>query len=409
MQDGLGTTNWRSAIAQVAARLSAEMVAVRRHLHAHPELSMQEFATTAYLAECVESLGIAAVINEQLIGLTTDWQSRQTETSPQRIGLRGDIDALPIATTCSDQYASCCEGVMHACGHDAHASMVWGALAILHELDQRGALPWPVAIRAIFQPAEETSEGGPLMIAAGALQGLSGVLALHVDPTLAVGKVAGRPGPFTAACDCFEVEFTGRAGHSARPHLCIDAIAAAASWIGEMYARVPRIHDCRDPAVVSVGTIHGGSAANIVAGQTNLSGTIRTFSESARAAIMQEIRNVAEATEKTFGCQVEVKFSSYTPSVYNDPELYRTMFETAQSLPLIEQVETIELPSMGAEDFAFFAQHKPVCMMRLGIAGPLRGAHALHTAAFDIDESALAIGAGLLAATAVELSSAAVR
>ena len=403
MQDGSGTATWRSALAQVSASLSPAIVAVRRHLHANPELSMQEYATTAYLAERVESLGSSPVITEQRIGMTCNWQSRHTQTSQRRVGLRGDIDALPIDTKSTEQYASQNAGVMHACGHDAHSSMVWGALAILHNLDQEGALPWPVAIRAIFQPAEETSEGGPMMVAAGALQGLSGVLALHVDPTLAVGKVAGRPGPLTAACDCFDVEFTGRAGHSARPHLSIDALAAAASWIGEMYARVPRIHDCRDPAVVSVGTIHGGSAANIVAGQTSLSGTIRTFSESARAAIMQEMRNVAEATEKTFGCQAVVKFSAYTPSVHNDPELHHTMFETARSLSSIEHVETIELPSMGAEDFAFFAQHKPVCMMRLGIAGPLRGAHALHTAAFDIDENALSIGAGLLAATAIAL------
>ncbi|MEO8270010.1 MAG: amidohydrolase, partial [Aureliella sp.] len=293
MQDGSVTTPWCSAVTQVSARLSADITAVRRHLHANPELSMQEFATTKYLAERVESLGIAAAITDQRIGLTSDWQSQQAESSQRRIGLRGDIDALPIDTVCTEQYASRSEGVMHACGHDAHASMVWGALAILHELDHRRALPWPVAVRAIFQPAEETSDGGPLMIAAGALQGLSSVLALHVDPTLSVGKVAGRAGPFTAACDCFDVEFIGRAGHSARPHLSIDAVAAAASWIGEMYARVPRVHDCRDPAVVSVGTIQGGSAANIVAGQTHLSGTIRTFSESARAAIMQEMRNVA--------------------------------------------------------------------------------------------------------------------
>jgi IAA-amino acid hydrolase len=353
MQDGSNTPSWRGALGQVAERLAPEIVAVRRHLHAHPELSMQELATTTYLAECVDSLGSVVQITEQRIGLTSDWQSKHDPTSKHRIGLRGDIDALPIATTRDDQYASRNVGIMHACGHDAHASMVWGALAILQELDRHNALPGPVAIRAIFQPAEETSEGGPLMIAAGALQGLSGVIALHVDPTLAVGKVAGRPGPFTAACDSFEVEFTGRAGHSARPHLSIDAVAAAASWISEMYARVPRVHDCRDPAVVSVGTIHGGSAPNIVAGHAHLSGTIRTFSESARAAIMQEMRNVAAATEKTFGCRVAVGFSAFTPSVHNDAEVSRIMMETARTLPGIEQVETIELPSMGAEDFAF--------------------------------------------------------
>ena len=144
MKDGPSTTTWRSAVAQVSARLSADIVTVRRHLHANPELSMQEFATTAYLAERVESLGVAVDLTDQRIGLIGDWQSQHTETSPRRIGLRGDIDALPIATTCSEQYASRSEGVMHACGHDAHASMVWGALAILQELERQSALPWPV-------------------------------------------------------------------------------------------------------------------------------------------------------------------------------------------------------------------------------------------------------------------------
>lgn len=397
------STTWLTKLARASHNLSPAIVKVRRHLHAHPELSMQELATTRYLAERIETLGLEATITAQGIGLTADWSSQHPQRSSIRVGLRGDIDALPIATVSTGDYASRSQGVMHACGHDAHAAMVWGALAILSELDTAGALPGPVSVRGIFQPAEETSEGGPLMILAGALTEIDCVLALHVDPTLAVGSVAGRPGPFTAACDCFDIKFIGRSGHSARPHLCIDAIAAAASWIGEMYGRVPRIHDCRDPAVVSVGTIHAGSAPNIVAGNAHLSGTIRTFSESARAAIMQEMRNVASATEKTFGCRVEVEFSSYTPSVHNAAELHRTMMHTARQLVDIEHVQHIDLPSMGAEDFAFFGQQRPVCMMRMGIAGPTQGSHALHTPAFDIDERALTIGAQLLAATAIEL------
>lgn len=403
MQEGPSLQSWRSELVQAAAKLAPRIVSVRRHLHSHPELSMREFNTTAYLAEQIESLGCAALVTEQRIGLTGDWQSQHALSAPLRIGLRGDIDALPIATLGTDVYASRHTGVMHACGHDAHAAMVWGAVAILQELDRHDALPNPVAVRAIFQPAEETSQGGPLMIDAGALQGLASILALHVDPTLGVGKVAGRPGPLTAACDSFDVEVIGRAGHSARPHLCSDAIAAAATWVGELYARVPRVHDCRDPAVVSVGTFHGGSAPNIVAGHASLSGTMRTFSESARAAIMQEMHNLAAATALSTGCQVSINFSAYTPSVHNDADLHRTMLQTARALPSIDQAEVLDLPSMGAEDFAFFAQHKPVCMMRLGIAGPVLGAHALHTAAFDIDERALPIGAGLLAATAIEL------
>ncbi len=395
---------WVDAIARIAQDVQPRLVTLRRILHANPELSMHEFETTRRLAEEVRGLGLSAKVTDRNTGLTCDWVSSRTDRPTQTIGLRGDIDALPIATTVRHAYASARDGVMHACGHDAHATMVWGAVAILQRLDEQTLLPWAVAVRAIFQPAEETSEGGPLMVQFGALDGVACVLALHVDPMQPVGTVAGRPGPFTAACDSFDIEITGRAGHSARPHLSIDAIASAASWIGEMYARVPRVHDCRDPAVVSVGTIQAGTASNIVAGSAHMSGTIRTFSESARAAIMQEMRNVAEATEKTFGCRVCVVFSAYTPSLHNDPSLNATMQHMAGRLPSIEQVVQIDLPSMGAEDFAFFAQHKPVCMMRLGIAGPTCGSHALHTASFDIDERALAIGAQLLAATAIELS-----
>lgn len=399
----LSDSPWQTELTRASHKLSPAIVQIRRHLHAHPELSMQEIATTRFLAQQVTNLGLEARVTPQGIGLTSDWSSQHAQRPRVRVGLRGDMDALPIATLSTCEYASRSQGVMHACGHDAHATMVWGALAILRELDSSGSLPGSVSVRAIFQPAEETSEGGPLMISAGSLQEIDCVLALHVDPTLPVFSVAGRAGPFTAACDSFDVKFIGRSGHSARPHLCIDAIASAASWISEMYGRVSRIHDCRDPAVVSVGTIQAGSAPNIVAGNAHLSGTIRTFSESARAAIMQEIRNVAAATEMTFGCRVEVAFSGYTPSVHNHTELNRIMMHTARQLGDIEHVQHIELPSMGAEDFAFFAEQRPVCMMRLGIAGPTLGSHALHTPAFDIDERALIIGAQLLAATAIEL------
>ncbi len=403
VHDSTSICNWIQSVGAAGHRLGTAIIEVRRHLHANPELSMQEFTTTRYLAERVESMGLSPQVTSQGIGLTVDWNTARSVVATKRVGLRGDIDALPILTVSASQYASQREGVMHACGHDAHAAMLWGALAILRRLDSQDELPWPVAVRGIFQPAEETSQGGPLMIEAGALDGLDCVLALHVDPTLAVGQVAGRPGPFTAACDSFDVEFTGRSGHSARPHLCADAIAAAASWISEMYARIPRSHDCRDPAVVSVGTFHGGSAANIVAGQAHLSGTIRTFSESARAAIMQEMQNVALATEKTFGCEVDVAFSSHTPSVHNNASLHATMARVASQLSEVKEVQHIELPSMGAEDFAFFAMQKPVCMMRLGIAGPVLGGHALHTPQFDLDEQAMTIGAELLAAAAIEL------
>jgi amidohydrolase len=394
---------WTDDLASMARRMSPAVSEVRRHLHQYPELSMQEYATTRYLVERLASLGLEARVTPVGIGAVCDWQSDGWHDNLQPVGLRGDIDALPIMSETTKSYGSKSPGIMHACGHDAHAAMVWGALAILKFMAEEQVLPWPVAVRGIFQPAEETSEGGQLMIESGALEALRCVLALHVDPTLEVGKVAGRAGAFTAACDTFDVAVQGRGGHSARPHLCIDALAAAASWICELYSRLPRVHDCRDPAVVSVGAIHSGNAPNVVAGEAVMSGTIRSFSESARAAIMQEMRNLAEATERSDGCTVQLAFSAYTPSLHNDKELQTIMAHAASKLRDIEQVGTIELPSMGAEDFAFFAQHRPVCMMRLGVAGPALGMHALHTPNFDIDERALMIGAQLLAASVIDL------
>ena len=400
-----GEAPWASDVRAAAAEVASEIVAIRRHLHQHPEMSMCEVETTRYLADRVAELGLVARPSPMGVGLTTDLtRGDGAEPATRRVGIRGDIDALPIRTASTAPYASRVEGVMHACGHDAHAAMVYGALAILIRMGNQGRLPWPIAVRGIFQPAEETSEGAPLMIRHGALDGVDCAVALHVDPTLPVGVVAGRSGPFTAACDTFEVDLHGRAGHSARPHLCVDALAAASAWVREAYARVPRIHDCRDPAVVSVGTLHAGHAANVVAGEARLTGTIRSFSEPVRGAIMQMLRDVSEAVRQSHGCQVAVNFSAYTPSLHNHPALYHPMARVASQLGDIHRVDSLQQPSMGAEDFAFFARHKPSCMMRLGIAGEHLGSHALHTSAFDIDERALAIGAQLLAATAIELN-----
>ncbi|MCR9294070.1 MAG: amidohydrolase [bacterium] len=382
------------------------MQRVRHHMHQRPELSMQEFATTEFLKTQVEELGIVATPTSRQLGLICNWESSQNAADVPRVGLRADIDALPIQSQLDAPYASTIQGVMHACGHDAHSSVVLGATAILMQLARRDELPVPVGLRVIFQPAEETSHGAPYMIEEGAIQGLEAVLAVHVDPNLPVGHVASRPGPFTAGCDAFEAVFTGRSGHSARPYQARDALAAASSWMQQVYERNGRVHDCRDPAVVSIGTFQAGVAPNVIADSATLTGTVRAVSELTRKDVFDVVHRIGQAVAVVHGCEFDLREIGYTPSLQNDELLTELEMSIARQLLGDSFVGEIDRPSMGAEDFAFFSEHLPCCMFRLGSSGlPDHGVRAhsspLHAPDFDIDERSLAVGAQLLAATVI--------
>ena len=395
-------------ISDIADEMAPEMIRVRRHLHRYPELSLHESETTRFVSGKLKARGLQPRIFEQGIGLTCDWQAGPQTGAMPRIGLRADLDALPIQTTSDADYRSTVCNVMHACGHDAHTAMVYGALAILERLKHAATLPVPLAVRAIFQPAEETSQGGPLVIEAGALVGLSGAFALHVDPTLSVGHVATRIGFLTAGCDTFEAKFLGTSGHSARPFQAVDVIEAATSWVQQIYSRAPRVHDCRDPAVISFGTIQAGKAANVIADTGLVRGTVRTLSLDTRARLLKLLREIADAIESSHGCKIELAVIAHTPSLTNAPALTQCMIEAAGRLEDVDSVSDIPLPSMGAEDFAFYSQQIPTCMMRLGTgiasaAGEYPIAH-LHASDFDIDERALKIGAQVLAAAVINWS-----
>ena len=370
---------------------------------------MQECNTTRYIFAQLAELGFVAKGTEKQLGLTVDWDSHPGQPAAQRIGIRADIDALPIQTQLTADYASGVPNVMHACGHDVHTTVAIGAMTILKRLRDEGVLTQPISIRGIWQPAEETSQGGPYMIEQGALEGVEAAVAVHVDPNLPVGQVSSRVGAFTAGCDMFELTFKGRSGHSARPYQAVDAIAAASSWIQQAYALVPRVYDCRDAAVISVGSFNAGVAANIVSDNAKLTGTIRTVSEPTRQAIFETLNDLGQAIENAHGCHVELKVIGYTPSLHNDEVVTLKAMDAARKLLGNDSVGVIPLPSMGAEDFAFFGQKVPCCMFRLGTSGlPKDGEREhstpLHSPQFDIDERGLAIGAQLLASAALELS-----
>ncbi|TWT89555.1 M20 metallopeptidase family protein [Neorhodopirellula pilleata] len=415
MTSSSSTPQWYADLASTADRLEPEWIRLRRHLHQHPELSGREYETTRFLAETVDRIGIpphivgtvrhATTSDGDAVpgrGLIVDFVSAPEMADRKRFAIRGDIDALPITDGKSVDYRSHHDGVMHACGHDVHASVIVGALQILLQMHRSGKLPHPVAVRGIFQPAEETAEGARYMIALHALQDVDAILALHVDPTRAVGRIGLREGPFTAACDIFEVRFKGRGGHGARPHLCHDPIDAATLWVQSAYRCLSRVVDPHETVVISVGQMEAGHQANVIPERAMLRGSLRSLHPDARSVALEKLHDVGESVSRQTGCEVTLELVMSAPGVINDVDMVRRLRRVASHAIDPAVSESIALPSMGSEDFSFYLEQHPGAMFRLGIAGPQVGHEPLHTPNFDVDERAIAVGAKLMAAMAID-------
>ncbi len=377
------------------------MIALRRHMHAHPEPSGEELQTSLHLYQLFDDLRLPVRMGPEGCGVVVD---SRDQSAPRRIALRADIDALRIEDQKQTPYRSTVPEVMHACGHDAHTATVFGALCALEQLERERALPWPVTWRGIFQPAEETSAGARAMIGAKALEQVDAMLSIHVDPTRPAGTIGVRAGVFTASCDAMRVTVQGRGGHAARPHESTDPIAAAAELISTLYQFVPRATDSQDAVVVSFGQIHGGQNANVIPEQVVLEGTVRTLDRAVREKTIAHIRTLAEGIEQVTGTKLEVCFERGTPSVYNDECLTALVTDVASELLGADKVAALPRPSMGSEDFAVYLEHAPGIMFRLGAAGDDGMWSGLHTPTFDVDERCLAVGAKILARTVVEFA-----
>ena len=297
-------------IARIVDDASDSLRAVRRHLHRHPEPSRQEFETVRYLARYLTEAGVP--VREVLGGRGLIAGPASSGDGPI-FAIRGDIDALRIQDEKDVPYRSARDGVMHACGHDAHATMALGAAIALHRLADR--LPHAASWRAIFQPAEEVGEGAAEMVDAGAVEGVDAILALHVDPERAVGCVGVRAGVLTAFCQEVHVIVRGSGGHSARPHLTIDPIAAAASLVTTVYQHIPRSVDSREAVVVSFGSISGGSNPNVIPERVTLSGTLRTLGRKTAASVRDRLLRIARGVSEAAGAddRDHVRRRSSTP------------------------------------------------------------------------------------------------
>jgi len=392
--------SWQTNLDQAIDARAKQVIAVRRHIHTHPEASGKEYRTSRYLCQLLGEHGLDPQIGPDGRGLIVD----SCKTDCEKIALRADIDALGINDAKDVAYRSRHDGLMHACGHDVHAAILFGAILALVDLKNAGQLPWPTHVRGVFQPAEETAMGAAEMVAAGALKGVQAIMALHVDPTMTVGTVGLRNGVATAHCDELDIVLTGRGGHAARPHDTEDPIAAASQLINSMYLTIPRVTDSQDAVVISFGRIAGGKHSNVIPEQVHLWGTLRTLDTEVRKRSKNKIHLICQGIAVSTGVSIDVKIVQEIDSIYNDAAIVELLRGVSGELLGPGQVVQIPRPSMGSEDFSVYLKHVPGAMLRLGTASPEKEETPLHTASFDVDEEAIAMGTKILARSVVAWS-----
>ncbi len=371
-----------------------ELILLRRHLHAHPELSGQEYQTAAFVAGELRKSGWEV---KEAVGKTGVVAEMGNKNGPV-IGLRVDMDALPIEERTGLDYSSSIQGLMHACGHDLHTCIGLGVAKVLANSKFTTS-----RIRIIFQPAEEIAQGANWMRAEKVLEGVQALFGVHVYPDLSVGKIGIRSGTFTAAAAELEIDIIGKGGHGARPHEGTDSIWIAAKVISGLQEAISRRLDALKPVVISFGKISGGNAFNVIAERVKILGTVRCLDSQLYKKLPQWIEKIVKNIASNYGAKANINFKSIAPPVYNDPELTNLLSDCAMNFMDKEDIVFLENPSLGAEDFAFFLQDVPGTMFRLGVAGE-QGCAPLHSGYFSLDERSLELGIKILSQTIVMAS-----
>lgn len=392
----------KNKIQALAANIASEVISFRHYLHANPELSFQEFNTAKYVAATLRSFGIEPQEGVAGTGLIALIEGKNP--SKKTIALRADMDALPIIEANDVPYKSKNEGVMHACGHDVHTASLLGTAKILNELKNE----FEGTVKLIFQPGEELLPGGAsLMIKDGALENPkpSGILGQHVMPLLPAGTVGFREGMYMASADEIYVTVTGKGGHAAMPENNIDPILIASHIIVAMQQIVSRSCSPKIPSVLSFGKIIANGATNVIPNEVKIEGTFRTMDENWRAEAHKKMVKLAEGIAESMGGKCHFDIHKGYPYLENNPALTSKMKNAAIEYLGEDKVVNLDI-WMAAEDFAFYTHHADACFYRLGIRNEERGiTSSVHTPTFDIDETALETGSGLMAWLAIsELS-----
>ena len=393
----------KDRIKSLAQAYKQEVIALRRHLHSHPELSFKEFQTAAFVAEKLKEIGITEIESKA----TTGWSALIKGKNPDKkvVALRADMDALPIFEANEVPYKSQNLGVMHACGHDAHTAALLGAAKILHEVRDQ----FEGTIKLIFQPGEERIPGGAsLMIQDKVLENPrpNAILGQHVMPMIPSGKVGFRSGLYMASTDELYLTIKGKGGHGAMPETFIDPVLISAHLLVALQQIVSRVANPKIPSVLSFGRVEALGATNIIPNEVKIQGTFRTLDEAWRANAHQKMRQIAEGIVEGMGGQLDFEIRKGYPFLKNEPALTARSIEAARNYLGAENVLDLDI-WMAAEDFSFFSQEVDGCFYRLGTRNEARGiTSGVHTSTFDIEEEALEIGSGLMAWLAVsELAS----
>lgn len=384
--------------------LLPELIEFRHDLHRHPEIMYEEHRTSGRIREELERAEID--FKGDLAGGTGVLAHLPGDAS-QAVGLRADIDALPIHEQSGVPHSSTIDGRMHACGHDGHTAILLGAARVLKAISREQTLPRPVSF--LFQPAEEGGAGGKRMVEDGCLEGrvigpaIERMYGLHGWPMLPEGVVGSRPGPLLASSDSFSIVIRGRGGHAAMPHTTIDPVSTAATIITTLQQAVSRQVDPVLGGVVSVTSVHAGEAFNVIPGECHLKGTVRALYEEARQTLRAAVHDIPTGIAGTLGCEIEIEYHDGYPVTRNDAATTEAFHDLARSVLGPERVEPLEFPVMGGEDFAYYCQKIPSCFFAVGLCPPdQESMPSLHHPAFDFNDRAIPTGVEMFCRIAME-------
>ena len=380
-------------IRELAHQYAPEFIEIRRHLHAHPELSYQEFETSAFVQKKLRSYGIPFEVKAGtgVVGLLEG-----KNPSSRVIALRADMDALPIEEQNNVPYKSTKPGIMHACGHDVHTTCLLGAARILAQTREN----WDGTVKLIFQPGEEKNPGGAsILINEGVLEDPApqAIFALHVNPQLEAGRLSFRQGKVMASADEIYITIKSKGGHAAAPHLTCDTILIASHLIVALQQVISRNNNPLKPSVLSITSFQGGHTTNVIPSEVKLMGTFRAMDEEWRFKAHEIIRKLSTELVHSMGAEIDLHIDVGYPTVYNNESLHDLTRSLAVQYMGADKVDETEI-RMGAEDFGYYSQKVPGCFFRLGTANESQGITAgVHTPLFNIDEGAIEIGMGVMA------------